>query len=132
MTGKRKQQAQNNSLWGFNNRKIRLATSVVVLIGSIGGGIIWLYSTFAQAEDVNKKFDALQTTIIDGQQRMEYRVLEAEKRSLQREQFDYLNIQQKRKLSDIEMQRLKVITEEIGRLDGETKAVKASGQERKK
>lgn len=134
MAAKKKPQTQSH-IWKAE-RIVKLAIPTFILLGMIVGIPIWLYSTFAQAEDVQKKFETLQTTIIDGQKRSEYRsviserrALEAEKRGLQREQFDILTVQERRKaekktLTDLEANRLKQVSEEVGRLDGEIKVLK--------
>ena len=110
-------------------RILKLAIPALILAGMIVGVPIWLYSTFAQAEDTNRKFDALQTLIVRGQDRSEIRAVEAELRNLRREQYDILAVQErmkveKRSLSDLEAGRLKVVSEEIGKLDGEIKRLK--------
>jgi len=129
MARKKKQQARSPA-WKVD-KNVKLATAAAILVGTIAAGVWSFEVRYAKAEETNKKFEALQTTIIEGQKRSEKyqmiserRALEAEKRGLQREQFDFINVQQKRKLTDTETQRFKVVTEEIGRLDGEIKVLK--------
>lgn len=116
---------------------VKRVMSITLLIGAIGYGVWQIDTYYAKAAEVkvlqeNLKGEARQLKeevqgVRDDLRRVfarsERRALEAEKRTLQREQFDLVAIQQKRKLTELEVKRLQAVTEDIGKLEEQIKGL---------
>lgn len=107
----------------FAERRVKVAIAGFTLIGLLATGVWRMDAHYAKAGDVKEQLQGVRQDLRHLYNRSEKRALESERRALAREQFDLVRIQQRRRLTDLELTRLRVVTEEIGRIEAEIKAV---------
>lgn len=91
---------------------IKWTTATLVLVGMLWGGMVTLDERYARAADLRQQVDGLKALY-----------LQQQVTALEREEFDLARESQRRRLSDIEAQRLNTVRRQMESLRPQLKAV---------